>query len=168
MSRCMVRAARPRLARVRRAYSSACPRGKPPCASGAYSTQEAGTRSPYVQHGGPIMGARVSVGAPLECVEQPRPEASQPRRPGQQAVAPPRQHVDRAGPLSSSSIVYSFCKNGFVAGALTPCAMLAPLSWRGRGQGWGLRCGGGALTGRRVVQRLGPQASRLSSQWGAL
>ena len=53
-----VRTARPRLVRVRRTYSSACPRGKLPCASGTYSTQEAGTRSPYVQYGG--SGAYVS------------------------------------------------------------------------------------------------------------
>ena len=30
-------------------------RGKLPCASGTYSTQEAGKRSPYVQYGGPRM-----------------------------------------------------------------------------------------------------------------
>eukprot|EP00964_Phaeocystis_antarctica_P121757 scaffold85425_cov70-Phaeocystis_antarctica.AAC.2 len=51
--RYMVRTARPRFVRVRRTYSSACPQGKLPCASGTYSTQEAGTRSPYVQYGGP-------------------------------------------------------------------------------------------------------------------
>ena len=37
------------------------PGAKPPCACGTYSTQEAGTRAPYVQYGGP--GARVSAQA---------------------------------------------------------------------------------------------------------
>eukprot|EP00964_Phaeocystis_antarctica_P075127 scaffold46317_cov70-Phaeocystis_antarctica.AAC.2 len=45
--------ARPRLVCVGRAYSSACPRGKLPCACGTYSTQEADTRIPYAQYGGP-------------------------------------------------------------------------------------------------------------------
>ena len=43
----------PRLVRVRRTYSVCPPEGKLPCASGTYSTQEAGTRSPYVQYGRP-------------------------------------------------------------------------------------------------------------------
>ena len=38
----------PRLARVQ----CVAPRGELPCASGTYSTQEAGTPSPYVQHAG--------------------------------------------------------------------------------------------------------------------
>ena len=38
------------------------PWGKLPCASGTYGTQQAGTRTQYVQHGGPIMGVRVSMG----------------------------------------------------------------------------------------------------------
>ena len=42
--RYMARTTRPRLVRVRRTYSCACARGKLPCASGRYSTQEAGTR----------------------------------------------------------------------------------------------------------------------------
>ena len=46
------------LVRLRRTYSSACPRGKLPCASGTYSTQEADTRIPHVQYGG--FGAYVS------------------------------------------------------------------------------------------------------------
>eukprot|EP00964_Phaeocystis_antarctica_P042704 scaffold24487_cov41-Phaeocystis_antarctica.AAC.2 len=36
------------------------------------------------------------VGAPPERVAQTRPEASPPRRPGQQAVPPPRQHFEHA------------------------------------------------------------------------
>ena len=47
-----VRTARPRPVRVRRTYCAWGPGGKLPCAFGTYSTQEAGTRSLYVQHGG--------------------------------------------------------------------------------------------------------------------
>ena len=53
-----VRIVRPRLVRVPRTYSTRGPGGKPPCASGTYSTREAGTRSPYVPYGG--AGACVS------------------------------------------------------------------------------------------------------------
>ena len=42
----------PRLVRVRRTYSVWPPGGKLPCASSTYSTQEAGTRSPYVPASG--------------------------------------------------------------------------------------------------------------------
>eukprot|EP00964_Phaeocystis_antarctica_P096041 scaffold62414_cov75-Phaeocystis_antarctica.AAC.1 len=41
-----------RLVRVRRTYSAWSPGGTLPCASGTYSTHEAGTRSPYVLYGG--------------------------------------------------------------------------------------------------------------------
>eukprot|EP00964_Phaeocystis_antarctica_P029987 scaffold16909_cov64-Phaeocystis_antarctica.AAC.1 len=44
--------ARPRLVRVRRTYSAWGPGSKLLRAFGTYSTQEAGTRSPYVQYGG--------------------------------------------------------------------------------------------------------------------
>ena len=39
-------------------YSAWGPGGRPPCASGTYTTREAGTRSPYVPNGG--RGAYVS------------------------------------------------------------------------------------------------------------
>ena len=35
-------------------------------------------------------------GAPWECVEQPRPDARRPKRPGQQGIAPPRRPSDQA------------------------------------------------------------------------
>ena len=52
-TRYAVRAARPRLVRVRCTYSAPPRRGKLPCAFGTCRTQEAGTRSPYAQYGGP-------------------------------------------------------------------------------------------------------------------
>ena len=52
---CVQRAAGGRRVRVARAYSTVAhqPPCEPPCASGAYSTPEAGTRSPCVQYVGP-------------------------------------------------------------------------------------------------------------------
>ena len=59
------------------------PRGKLPCASSTCSTQEAGTRSPYVQYGGP---ART-------CQHRPAPTRplSAVRRRQAGSLAPPRQ-----------------------------------------------------------------------------
>ena len=53
-----MRTVRPWLVRVPSAYSTRGPGGKPPCASGTYSTREAGTRSLYAPYGG--AGAYVS------------------------------------------------------------------------------------------------------------
>ena len=56
------------------------PRGKLPCASGTYSTQEASTRSPYVQYGGPgrtckLRSAQLLVNGPRKILPLPAIEA---------------------------------------------------------------------------------------------
>ena len=61
LPRYAVRTVRPRLVRVPGTYSTRGPGGRPPCASGTYTTREAGTRSLYVPNGGP--GAYVSAQA---------------------------------------------------------------------------------------------------------
>ena len=53
-----MRKVRPRPVRVPSAYSTRGPGGKPPCASGTYTTREAGTRSLCARYGG--TGAYVS------------------------------------------------------------------------------------------------------------
>ena len=60
------------LAMARGWYGVPCeaPGGKLPCASGTYSPQEAGTRRPHVQYGGPG-GVRVNTGLRLAMASQP-------------------------------------------------------------------------------------------------
>jgi hypothetical protein len=48
-------------------------RGKLPCASGTYSTQEAGTHSPYVQNGGSGASCQLSPGLGARCLAWPGP-----------------------------------------------------------------------------------------------
>ena len=100
-------------------------RGKLPCASGTHGTQKAGTRSPYVQYGGPIMGVRLSTAAitasstsgggqrsSLLCVRREESEAALSRETSSSASAcigrPPsartRCRLSREGPAVRSRL----------------------------------------------------------------
>ena len=62
-----IRTARPRLVRVARTYSA--------YASGTYSTQEAGKRSPYVQYGGSGTYVSAQLRAEVMALSAPAPDA---------------------------------------------------------------------------------------------
>ena len=66
-----VRTQRPRRVRVPSTYCTWGPGGKPPCASGTYTTREAGTRSLYVPNGG--AGAYVSAQASAKAPDDEEP-----------------------------------------------------------------------------------------------
>ena len=74
-----VRTVRPRLARAPSTCSAWRPGGRLPCASGTYTTREAGTRSPYVPNGG--TGAYVSAQRSASAAAAPGGGRPRPRPP---------------------------------------------------------------------------------------
>ena len=76
MPRYAVRTVRPWRVRVPSTYSTRGPGGQPPCASGTYTTREAGTRSLYVRNGGPGAYASAQPATARKTTSQARADSS--------------------------------------------------------------------------------------------